>query len=200
MGPITGGAMYDKSNKVNYIIRKFIFPIFYKISEIIINFRFKEKIVFSTDLLKEFLSKKTIIKSEFNFVLKNLKFKKKKNKDIDFLIYYRIYNNKSLLLNYDLIKNLIKLNKKVYIVCDKLKMKGVYNFGYLTKKKLTSLQSRSKYSLCSSENIYSLFTIECITNHVKILINKEHMKKVNFFKKSFMTLNSSKVNLKKSKL
>ena len=53
LGPITGGAMYDKSNKVNYIIRKFIFPIFYKISEIIINFRFKEKIVFSTDLLKE---------------------------------------------------------------------------------------------------------------------------------------------------
>ena len=55
---------------------------------------------------------------------------------------------------------------------DKLNINGVKNLGYLNQKKLSILQSRSKYSLCSGENIYSLFVLECITNHVKILINK----------------------------
>ena len=201
LGPITGGAIYNKSNNLNYIIRKFCFPIFYKITEIIIHLRSTEKIVFSTDLLKKYLFKRTIENSDFNFVLKNFKFKKKrKYKDIDFLIYYRIYNNKSLLLNNNFIKNLVKLNFKICIVGDRLNINGVINYGYLTKKKIAALQSRSKYSLCSSENIYSLFIIECITNHVKILINKHHMKKVNFFKKFFITLNTSKIDLKKLNL
>ena len=58
LGPITGGALYDKSSKFNYLIRNFFFPIFYKFSEFIINLRFKNKIIFSTDLLKKYLSEK----------------------------------------------------------------------------------------------------------------------------------------------
>jgi hypothetical protein len=75
-GPITGGAYYSKSFKLNYFIREYIFPIFYKISEFLINLRGINPI-FSTDLLKKYLSKKTIIKSKFNFVVKNFSFKKK---------------------------------------------------------------------------------------------------------------------------
>lgn len=201
LGPITGGALYDKTNKINYLIRKTCFPLFYKFSEIIINFRFNKKIIFSTDLLKKYLSKRTTQRSEFNFVLKNFKFnKKRKIKDIDFLIYYRIHNNKSLLFRDDLIKNLVKQNLKIFIVGDKLDLKGLKNLGYLNKKKLTNFQSRSKYTICSSENIYSLFVIECITNHVKILINKDHMQQIKFLKKFFISLNKSKLNLKKLKL
>ena len=77
-GPITGGANYLDSNS-NYI-RKYIFPIFYKISELLINIR--GHYIFSTDLLKKYLSKKTVQKSKFNYVfnfikIKNIKEKKK---------------------------------------------------------------------------------------------------------------------------
>lgn len=197
LGPITGGALYGKTNKLNYLIRNFIFPLFYKLSELIINLRFNKKLIFSTDLLKKYLSKKTIKKNEFNFVLKNIKFKKKRKiKDIDLLVYHKIHNNKSSFFNDKLINDLIKLNLRIIIVGDKLKIKGVKNLGYLNQKKLSILQSRSKYSLCSSENIYSLFVLECITNHVKILVNKNYMNKINFFKKSFISLDKSKLILK----
>ena len=79
LGPITGGAIYNKSNNLNYIIRKFCFPIFYKITEIIIHLRSTEKIVFSTDLLKKYLFKRTIENSDFNFVLKISNLKKREN-------------------------------------------------------------------------------------------------------------------------
>ena len=201
LGPITGGALYSKTNKINYFIRKFFFPLFYKLSEFIINLRFERKLTFSTDLLKKYLSNKTIKKSEFNFVLKNIKFKRKRGfKDIDFLIYYKVHNNKSSFFNYNLINDLTKLNLKIIIVGDKLKIKGVKNLGYLSQKKLSILQSRSKYSLCSGENIYSLFVLECITNHVKIIINKNYMNKVNFFKKYFITLDKLKLISKKLKM
>ena len=201
LGPITGGALYSKTNKINYFIRKFFFPLFYKLSEFIINLRFERKLTFSTDLLKKYLSNKTIKKSEFNFVLKNIKFKRKRGfKDIDFLIYYKVHNNKSSFFNYNLINDLTKLNLKIIIVGDKLKIKGVKNLGYLSQKKLSILQSRSKYSLCSGENIYSLFILECITNHVKIIINKNYMNKVNFFKKYFITLDKLKLISKKLKM
>ena len=58
LGPITGGALYDKTNKINYYIRDIFFPIFYKFSEIALNLRFKNRLVFSTELLKKYLSKK----------------------------------------------------------------------------------------------------------------------------------------------
>ena len=199
LGPITGGALYDKTNKINYYIRNIFFPIFYKFSEMTLNLRYKSHLVFSTELLKKYLSKKTIKRCKFNFVIKNLKFKKKRrNKDIDFLVYYRIHNNKSLMFDYKLIENLTKLNLKIFIVGDRLNIKKVNNLGYINRKRLNILQSRSKYSLCSGENIYSLFVIECITNHVKIFINKDQIKKVNILKKFFDTYKRSKINLKKN--
>ena len=56
LGPITGGAEYDKKKK--NIIRRFLFPIFYKISEIFLIIR-NNKNYFSTDLLKKNLWKNT---------------------------------------------------------------------------------------------------------------------------------------------
>ena len=75
IGPITGGANFSKNSS---FVRKFLFPIFYKISEIIIIIR-KFNLIFSTDLLKKYLYKKTIKKSIFNFIINNFEFKKKKN-------------------------------------------------------------------------------------------------------------------------
>ena len=137
IGPITGGALYDRSNITNFLIRKIFFPIFYKMSELILILRFRYNLIFSTELLKRYLSKKTIKVSTFNFVLKNLTFKKKrKNKDIDFLIYHRVHGNKSLLFDYNLIKTLTKSNLKIFIVGDKLNINKVKNLGYIKKKKI----------------------------------------------------------------
>ena len=74
-------------------------------------------------------------------------------------------------------KNLSKQNLKIFIVGDKLNIKKVNNLGYINKKKLAILQSRTKYSISSGENIYSLFVIECVTNHVKIFVNKNKLEK-----------------------
>ena len=52
------------------------------------------------------------------------------------------------------------------------------------------LLSKSKYSIGSGENLYTLFALDCINNNVKIFIDKntsqrnskykEHFKKINF--------------------
>ncbi len=197
LGPITGGALFTKKNVFNFFVRKFIFPIFYKISELILNIRYENKIFFSTDLLKKYLSKKTSQRCNFNFILNNFKFKKKRKiKDIDLLIYYRKHNNKLSFFNYQLIKRLIILNLKIFVVGDKLNLKGVNNLGFLHKKKISIIQSRSKYTLCSGENIYSLFVLECISNHTKILIEKKYMKQVKFLKKYFINIDDPKFNFK----
>ena len=67
-GPVTGGSNYKNSNN---FIRKFIFPIFYKISEFILILR-KSDIIFATDLLKKNLFKITLKKSKFNLTSMSL--------------------------------------------------------------------------------------------------------------------------------
>ena len=191
IGPITGGARFNYSNKLNYLVRKFLFPIFYYTSSLLINSRF-ENIVFSTDLLKNYLIKKIKKKSKFNFVLDNFKYNKKKKKKIDFIIYHRLHKNKVSLLNENFISKLIESKFKVYIVGDKLNIFGVKNLGYVRNKRLQKLQASSKYTICSEENTYSLFILECISNHVKVLINSKDKKNVKFLKNNFLFLNFSK--------
>ena len=199
LGPITGGSFYTKKNEIDFIIRRFIFPFFYKISEFFLNIRLNNKIIFSTELLKNNLSQITLGKSEFNYVIKKFKFKKKFSKKIDFLLYHRIHKNKITFFDYDLIVKLVKSNLKVVVVGDRIDIKGLKNCGYVNKKKINNLQSRSKFTLCSGENIYSFFVLECISNHVKILISKNYKNQIKFFKKYFITFDDRKFNFKKIK-
>ena len=185
LGPITGGANFNNNN---FLIRKYIFPICYKISEIIVNLR-SYKLLFSTELLKKYLSNKTKKKSTFNFIIKQFLYKKKRKKDIDFLIYYRNHKNKKSFFSYKLIKNLLLLNFKVNIVGDKLKLPSVINHNFINNKNLEKLQSRTRYTVTSDENTYSLYTLECIAQNVKILINKSDKTKIKYFKKSFIKIN-----------
>ena len=184
LGPITGGANYAKNSS---IIRKFLFPIFYKISEIILIFR-NFDLLFSTDLLKKYLNKNTIKKSTFNFIIDNFcqKLKKIKNKNIDFLIYYRNHHNKKKLFPFNLIIKLIKEGYNINIVGDTLNIPGTKNHGFITNKKIIKLQQRSKFTIFSGENLYSIFILECITNNVLVLINKTNHNKLTFFKKRFI--------------
>lgn len=191
LGPITGGANFDE--KKDYL-RKYLFPILYKLSELIINIR-NYKIIFATELLKKFLRKKTIKKSNFNFIIEN--FKKKsviKKKTIDFFIYYRKHKNKEKFFPKNFIKKLILLKFNVYIVGDKLRINGVKNKGFLKNKEVIKFQKKSKYTIVSNENIYSLFTLESIQNNVIVILNKKDNCNLNFFKYNFYKVNFNKIS------
>jgi len=188
LGPITGGAYFGKKQ---YIVRKFLFPILYKISEFFLIIR-KTQINFSTDLLKSYLFKSTIEKSNFNFVFKYYSKTIYKKKDIDFLIYYRKHKNKETLFPFELIKNLIQRNFRIHIVGDHFKNTYVKNHGYLNNNKINNLLSKSYFSLISNENPYTLFTIECFNNNVIILADLTHKNKIKYFKKKFIFLDFKK--------
>tara|TARA_B100001063_G_C16757068_1_gene553738 strand:+ start:1484 stop:2365 length:882 start_codon:yes stop_codon:yes gene_type:complete len=195
LGPITGGAFYSKSDLTSYFLRGLLFPIFYKISEFFLNIR-KVKPIFSTNLLKKNLSNKTVKKSNFNFVVKNFLFKKntKRKKKIDFIIYYRKHKNKESFFSFNLIKKIIQLKFKVYVVGDKLNLSYVKNCGYLSNKKISNLQSLARYTIVSGENPYSFFVLECLSHHIKVIIEKNMTKRITLFKKNFIVLNYNSLN------
>ena len=84
------------------------------------------------------------------------------------------------------------------MVGDKLRINFVKNLGYIKNKTLDKIQSRSKFTIASNENIYSFFTLECIQNNVKIIVDKKHKYKVKDFKNKFLLLNLKKFkNFKK---
>ena len=183
IGPITGGAYFKSS-----FLRKYIFPILYLISEIIIHLRYNH-IYFSTNLLKKnlfFFNKK---KTNFNYVLNALKKKAIKRKNIDFLIYYRNHENKKSLFPYFLVKKIISSGFSVNVVGDKLNLKGVKNYGKLSNQKINEYLSRTKFSISSGENILSFFTLECINNNVKILIDNKKKVEIKKLKKNFIKVN-----------
>ena len=58
-----------------------------------------------------------------------------------------------------------------------------------------SLLEKTRFSLISNENAYSLFSIECINNHVKLISNINNKKKIKYFKKNFIFLNLNKTSI-----
>ena len=190
-------ALFNKKNYFDYLIRKYLFKILYKISEFFLNFR-TNKILFSTDLLKKYVSKKTLAKSTFNFVFTGLKFNKKYKKKIDFLIYYRKHRNKENFFPTNLISKLVKSKYKVFVIGDNLNIPSIKNCGIIKNSKVSKLQSIAKYTIGSGENPYSFFNLECMSNHVKIIINKIDKNKINFYKKNFIILDFKKLDTLKN--
>ncbi len=198
-GPITGSIQINKIKNIKSAFRFFIIPLFYKISLSILNLRTK-KLVFSTNILIKFLNKNILKKSELNFILTNLKFKKtrKKNKKkYDLIVYYRNHENKFFSHHKILIKSQIKIGKKVLIIGDKLNINGALELGRVSKNKVINLINNSKYALSGDDNLLSFFNLECLQNNVKIIFNyklKFQIKKIskqlfvpyNFESKKFM--------------
>lgn len=198
IGPITGGARFSITSE-DYYIRKFIFPILYFLSGLILKLRF-EKLVFSTDLLKKNLNNTIIKKSEFNFIFNEIKINKKinyKNKKIFFLFYFRKHKNKKYYFLKNFLKKLILRKLHIVIIGDKLNLKGLKNYGYISHKKVTNLLNKTKYSSISNENIFSFFTIDCINNNVKLLIDRKSYSLIKNYKKNFISYDFKKNNLKK---
>jgi hypothetical protein len=86
-------------------------------------------------------------------------------------------------------------------VGDKYKSDGVVNHGFIKRKKLLKLLSISRYTVASGENLYSIFSIDCINHKVNILVNTNSNPEIIFFKNMFLHNNfkDQKINFKKVK-
>jgi len=87
------------------------------------------------------------------------------------------------------IKKLVHLNLKIYVVGDKLNTEGVKNLGRISHKNLQNLLSKSRYSIASGENILSFFTLDCINNNVKIILNTNQNINIKNINNNFIKLN-----------
>jgi hypothetical protein len=181
LGPITGGTYILDKKKLGGFVRKYLFPIFFRLSNIIIEKKIKLPI-FSTTMLTKYLRKSIVKRSNFNLNLICFSPQKKNNnKDIDYLFYYRIHSNKSNIFLFNLINKLAQDKNKIYVVGDKFPNKNVKNLGNLKRKVLLNYLSRTRFSLNSGENFYSLFALDCISNHVHLFIDKKSYIKKNYF-------------------
>ncbi len=197
LGPITGGSNYKKECSINYFLREYFFPVLYKLSICVINIR-KFRTVFSTSLLKKYINIDLKKNSDFNFFLEGLTKKESlKKKTNDFIIYYRKHKNKQKLYPIDFIRKLINHKFKLLVVGDRFNEHGVKNLGYLNKKKLRNILSKTKIFISSGENIFNFFAIDCINNNVKILSNFKTIKIGKKFDKNIIYYNTKKKFKKK---
>ena len=199
IGPITGGSFFSKKSK-DFYLRKFIFPILYYLSSLILRYRFKN-LIFSTDLLKKKLPYEIKKKSKFNFIFKEIKINRKnKNKNINFLFYFRKHRNKEYSFPIEFVSYLLEKNYSVNIIGDKINLKNIKNYGYLSHNQVVKLLERTKFTIVSKENIFSFFTLDAINNNVKILVDNKIYNSIKYYKKSFIKFNFTPSNLQKLKI
>lgn len=177
LGPITGGALYQREFNLNYIIRNYVFKILHKISLLIIFYRNK-KIIFSTSLLRKEIPLSHLSKCSFNYIYRLLKDYPAKTKTIDILIYNRRHPNK-IFQNKKIINLFLKKNKQIHNIGAHLNIKKIKNHGYVTNRYANYLLNRSKFIINSQENFYTLFLIEALSNKVKILTDKNYENLIN---------------------
>ena len=180
LGPITGGNYIIKRFTFNSVVRKYIFPILFKFSSSILKKK-NMNLFFSTKMLENFLANTVIKKSIFEVNLICFEPKKRKKKDIDFLFYYRVHANKSNHFLFKLINKLAEHIKKIYVIGDTFPNANVKNLGNIKRKIALSYLSRTKFSLNSGENFYSLFALDCMSNHVTLFVDKKSYIKKNYF-------------------
>lgn len=170
LGPITGGSTYLKKPFFNYLIRDKIINLFYDLSVKIIIFR-KSKLLFSTNLLKKKIQH--LKKKKYNYVFKDFTFKNKNIKrNFDIIFYLRSHKNKNTNLLINLAKSLSK-NFRVITIGIKIIDKNIISKGHINRNQLFNILQRTKYSLISSENIYSFFSLDCLSNGVIVFYNKK---------------------------
>ena len=167
LGPITGNKYNYKVINISTFIRKYIFPILYKISLFIVFKRLK-LVFFSTDILRKFLNKEKYKKSFFNFNLNSLKSEKKTQKQKIILIYFRKHQTKKNNFHFEIIRRLTNLKFEVHVFGDKLNLKNVVNHNVISIKNKNKLLKKSMFAINSGENFYSFFLLECISHHMKV--------------------------------
>lgn len=200
IGPVTGGVYKKNIYTLNNLIRRFILPIFYFISLKFIFTKFK-KIIFSTDKLKHLIPRSKIKYCLFNFCLLFYKKRISQNKTIDFLFYLRAHANKSNHFHKKIINQLSNLNFKIIVVGDKFLKLNVKNYVNIQRVKLLKILDKTKYTITSDENFYSLFALDCFSSNVHVFYNKNSKPKKFYFNKKMITdINFSDVNYSTKKI
>jgi len=170
LGPITGSVYSQNIYSLSTFIRKIFFPIFHIISLNIIFLKFKN-IIFSTDNLKSIVKEDKRKFCLFNFCFLFFNKRKVKKKEIDFLFYIRKHPLKSNDFHKLIIKELVNKGLKVIVVGDKFSYLNVINYVNIPRSKLLNILDKTKYTVASDENFYSLFTIDCLSSNVSIFYN-----------------------------
>ncbi len=185
LGPITGSLLYNKYSFLDTFRRGILLNIFKSLSLMIIFFRYK-KILFSTELLKTCVKKSNLKKCYFNYSLKLFEgFRTVNKKEIDFLFYHRIHNNKNNKIIKYFIQNSNKEKFKIIVVGDPINSKNVKNLGYISRNKIKKLLKKTKCTFGSSENLYTFFVLDAISRDVIIFYDKNLKKfntKIKYFK------------------
>ena len=198
LGPITGGVYKGKVKNFSGIVRKYLFPIFYKISTLIIFSKFSN-ITFSTSILKKYISKQKQKKICFNFVFQNFNTSKSTHipkTHFDIAIYNRNHSTKKNKNFYDLIQKLYKTNLKILIFGDRFKFQQTKNFiykDYVKRKLLLDYLKKTKFVINNLENYYSLFAIDSYNSKCIVISDYETYKNKsqskNFLNTNFKDLN-----------
>jgi len=197
LGPITGGSYDGPTSNINLFIRKYIFPIFYRISLRIIYKKYNN-FFFSTELCKKYVDKKFYKKTLFNFVFIFFKrtYKKKKIK-FDIIFYNR---NHPLKKTKSLFKILVNLKNKFSICVFGDYLNFFNNFGFISKNKVLNLLNKTKTAFSASENLFSLFTIDCLNNRVHILYDETIHVNKNNKSKYFIPVNYDNIETTQRKI
>jgi hypothetical protein len=197
-GPITGSLYKDKIYNFNTSIRKIFFPFCYFLSLKIIFYRFKN-LIFSTDNLKNLIKKDKIKYCLFNFCY--LFFKKREiiKKDIDFIFYIRKHPLKFNSLYLFAIKKLVSRGFKIVVVGDKFVYPKVINYVNLPRLRLLKILDRTKYTIASDENFFSLFTLDSLASGLFIFYNQQRFFN-NYNINNFIPLKFSNYNYSMNKI
>ena len=174
LGPITGYIYNDKINSLENFFRKFFLPLFMSASIKIINIKFKN-VIFATYNLEKFakkLSKK--YKLNYSSIFINNKSYLEIEKEIDFVIYYRNYNSKKPRFLKLIIEYLSYKGKKIITYGDyfETEFSNIEQKGFIDEKLINNLMNRSKYTIISPENLYSITFYNALNNRVKIIFDK----------------------------
>ncbi len=174
LGPITGYIYNDKINSLEDFFRKFFLPLFMSASIKIINIKFKN-VIFATYNLEKFakkLSKKYTLNYSSIFI--NNKSYLEIEKEIDFVIYYRNYNSKKPFFLKLIIEYLSYKGKKIITYGDyfETEFSNIEQKGFIDEKLINNLMNRSKYTIISPENLYSITFYNALNNRVKIIFDK----------------------------
>jgi hypothetical protein len=203
LGPVTGFIFKKKVTNLNFFLRKYLNNFLFMINLKIL-FNRQNKVYFSTDLLSNLISNKNKHKVFFNYLIHLIEIKnKKKEKNIDLLIYHRNYSVKNNYLRNKLLKIASKMNLNIYVIGDHLNFNNIKNLGFISREETNFLLRKTKFIINSGENPYNIFTIDAFNNHVDIIYENVFFNKINFFNNqklnflNFMSEKAIKITLNK---
>ncbi len=180
-GPITGTLKVSTNFFVDRFFRKYLMPYFFNFAIKIMNLR-KKPYLFATENLKDVTEKKLKTNKFYNFSFSEVSINNKnelkdfKEREIDFCIYYRKYPTKNNDFFVNMINYLSNNNMKVVVVGDKIDNKDIEFKGILSSEELNNYLSNTKYTIVSDENLFSLFTLDCIKHNLNIFYNNKNYK------------------------